>query len=254
MSRAQGWSSDPSPGASFVMHASDIQRNLRDIFHAPASWAWALAVIIIHLIVESCGGTAALGWWFQNFGLSREGFLAGKIWQLMSHGLLHGGWVHAALNALMVLLVGSRIEQVAGASAMVKCTATGILAGGLCHLLLGTGLLVGLSGGCFALLLFLITLSPQSRMFPLPLSGRSLGGGILLSALLLALFNPAAGVPGFSTVGRWLADHGMSSWFEIGHACHFGGGIAGWIHGRWMLRPRVTLARLRSDRARRESR
>jgi membrane associated rhomboid family serine protease len=236
------------------MHASDIQRNLRDIFHAPASWAWALAAIIIHLILESFGGNEFLGWLYNNFGLSRDGFLAGKVWQLLSHGMLHGAWWHVALNALLVLLVGSRIENVAGAAAMVKCTAIGILAGGLCHLLLGTGMLVGLSGGCFALLLFLTTLSPQSRMFPLPLSARSLGGGVLLAALLLALINPDAGVSGFAAVGKWLADHGMGSWFDMGHACHFGGGIAGWMYGRWVLRPRVTLARLRSDRARRELR
>lgn len=211
-------------------------------------------MIAIQLTVESCGGNETLRWWFYNFGLSREGFLAGKIWQLASHGMLHGGWWHATLNALMVLLVGSRIEQVAGPAAMVRCTAFGIMAGGSCHLLLGTGLLVGLSGGCFALLLLLTTLSPQSRMFPLPISGGSLGVGVLLAALFLALINPAAAVPGFVRVGSMLVAHGMSSWFEMGHACHFGGGVAGWIYGRWMLRPRVTLARLRSDRARRESR
>ena len=236
------------------MHASDIQVNLRDIFHAPASWAWASAVIAIQMAVEMSGGTVALGWWFENFGLSREGFLSGKIWQLLSYGMLHGGWWHAGLNALLVLLVGSLIEHATGPATMVKCTVFGTLAGGLCHLLIGTGLLVGLSGGCFALLLLLVTLSPQSRMFPLPLSGRSLGLGLVLAALLLALINPDAGVPGFASVGCVLRDHGLGSWFEMGHACHFGGGVAGWIHGRWILRPRVTLARLRDDRARRETR
>ncbi len=236
------------------MHASDVWRNLRGILHAPASWAWALAAIAIQLIVEITGGTTTLGWWFENFGLSQKGFLAGKFWQLLSYGMLHGGWWHASLNALLVLLVGSRIEHVAGPAAMVKCTVFGILGGGLCHLLLGSGLLVGLSGGCFALVLLLTTLSPQSRMFPLPLSGRSLGGGLLLAALLLALINPDAEVPGFASVGRLLKDHGMGYWFKMGHACHFGGGIAGWLYGRWILRPRITLARLRNDRASRESR
>lgn len=239
--------------APFAMQASDIQRNLRDVLHAPASWAWVFVVIAIQLAVEISGGTEACGLWFENFGLSREGFLSGKIWQLGSHGMLHGGWPHALLNVLMVLLAGSRIEHVAGRTAMMKCMVSGILAGGLFHLLLGAGLLVGLSGGCFALLLLLTTLSPQSRMFPLPLSGRNLGIGILLAALLLALINPDAGVPGFSQAGRVLSDHGMGSWFEMGHACHFGGGIAGWLLGRWMLRPRITLARLRSERAKRES-
>lgn len=230
----------------------DLRRNFSVILHAPASWAWVLAAIAVQLIVEVSGGTGALGWWFETFGLSRNGFLAGKIWQIFSYGMLHGGWWHVVLNALLVLLIGARIEHVAGSAVMVKCMVAGILAGGLSHLLLGTGLLVGLSGGCFALLLMLTTLSPQSRMFPLPLSGRNLGVGILLAALLLALINPAAGVPGFAALGRMLTDHGMGSWFEIGHACHLGGGVAGWLHGRWILRPRVTLARLRSDRAKRE--
>lgn len=232
----------------------DLRRNFSAILHAPASWAWVSVTIAIQLIVEISGGTATLGWWFENFGLSQEGFLAGKFWQLLSYGMLHGGWWHASLNALLMLLVGSRIEHVSGPAVMVKCTVFGILGGGLCHLLLGTGLLVGLSGGCFAILLLLTTLSPQSRMFPLPLSGRSLGGGLVLAALLLALINPDAEVPGFASVGRLLKDHGTGYWFKMGHACHFGGGVAGWLYGRWILRPRITLARLRNDRAKRESR
>ncbi len=234
------------------MHASDIQRNLRDIFHAPASWAWVLATISIQLLVESFGGITILSWWFENFGLSRKGWLSGQIWQLLSYGVLHGGWWHAALNALLVLIVGSRIEHMAGRVTMVKCMVFGILTGGLFHLLLGEGLLVGLSGGGYALLLLLTTLSPQSRMFPFSLSGRSLGGGLLLAALLLALINPDSRVPGFASFGRVLRDHGMGSWFEMGHACHFGGGIAGWLYGRWILRQRVTLSCLHRDRARRE--
>jgi membrane associated rhomboid family serine protease len=90
-------------------------------------------------------------------------------------------------------------------------------------------------------------------MLPLLVSGRSLGFGILLAALLLALVNPQLGVPGFSEIGREVERNGLGSWFRMGHACHFGGGIAGWIYGRWILRPRVTLASLRRDRARREA-
>jgi hypothetical protein len=39
----------------------------------------------------------------------------------------------------------------------------------------------------------------------------------------------------------------------MGHACHFGGGMAGWLFGRWLLRPRISLERLRRDRERREA-
>jgi membrane associated rhomboid family serine protease len=141
-----------------------------------------------------------------------------------------------------------------GAKTMLGVTLAGVLCGGLFHLLLGTGLLVGMSGGCMALLLLLTTLSPQSRMMPLPLSGRSLGMGILLAALALALMNPELKLPAFSDAGLWLERNGQPSLFQMGHACHFGGALAGWIFGRWILRPRVTLASLHRDRARREAR
>jgi membrane associated rhomboid family serine protease len=97
------------------------------------------------------------------------------------------------------------------------------------------------------------TLSPQSRMLPLPVSGRSLGIGVILAELILALADPALGVPGFRQVGDWLVRNGMGHWFQMGHACHFGGGVAGWLFGRWLLRPRITLERLRRDRERRET-
>lgn len=240
------------------MHASggpfsSTGRNLRRILHSPASWSWVAAVMGIHLWVAVRGGPQALGWWFETFGLSRDGFLSGKIWQVFSYGLLHGAWWHAGLNGLFVLALGPRIEHMAGRAVMMRVTAAGVLAGGLCHLVFGMGLIVGLSGGCMALLLLLTTLSPQSRMFPLRVSGKSLGLGVLLAELILALINPALGLPGFSAAGRALTEQGMGSWFQVGHACHFGGGLAGWLYGRWILRPRVTLERLRRGRARREA-
>jgi membrane associated rhomboid family serine protease len=191
-------------------------------------------------------------------GLSREGVFSGRIWQVFSYGFLHGGWWHAGVNALFMLLIGSRIEYAAGRAAMTKAVIFGVIGGGIGHLVLAPGgggaLLVGLSGGCLGLLLLLTTLSPQSRMMPLPVSGKSLGLGILAAELILALIDPAAGLPGFSKLGEILAGHGLGGWFQIGHACHFGGGVAGWVLGRWLLRPRITLERLRRDRERQEAR
>jgi membrane associated rhomboid family serine protease len=231
---------------------SDAGRNFHQILHSPVSWAWALGVMAIQAWVSSQGGPEYLGGWFENLGLSRDGFLSGKIWQILTYGLMHGAWWHAGVNALFVWLIGPRIEHVAGRAAMMRVMVAGVLGGGAAHLLLGSGLLVGLSGACMALLLMLVTLSPQSRMFPLPVSGRNLGMGILIAALVLALANPSLGVPGLSAVGRMLVNHGMGGWFQMGHACHFGGGLAGWSYGRWILRPRVSLESLRRDRARRE--
>lgn len=227
-------------------------RNLAQLRRSPVSWALFGLVIAVHGLVTMAGEDFANSL-YGNLGLSREGFLKGEVWQIFSYGLLHGGWWHAGLNGLFVLLIGSRIEHVAGAGMLVKSVVAGVLGGGVFHLLIGSGLLVGLSGGCLALLLLLVTLSPQSKMFPLPVSGRNLGIGILLAELILALIDPALGLPGMSELGRKLAQQGQGAWFQMGHACHVGGGLAGWLCGRWILRPRVTLESLRRDRARREA-
>lgn len=241
-----------------MMHSSgglfsNAGRNLRQLGRSPESWLWCVIVLVIYAVIHPTMTGDAGVWWFSNLGLSREGFLEGKVWQVFTYGLLHGAWWHVGLNALFVLLVGSRIEHMAGRSVMMRVMVAGIAAGGAAHLLLGSGLLVGLSGGCLALLLMLTTLSPQSRMFPLPLTGRSLGLGILCAELFLALIHPDLKLPGFSGIGSFLVDHGMGGWFKMGHACHAGGGLAGWIYGRWLLRPRVTLESLRRERARREA-
>lgn len=227
--------------------------NIAQIFRSPVSWASVVVVLGIQLIVDLGGGPDALTPIFMNLGLSREGFLSGKIWQIVSYGFLHGGWWHAGLNALLILLIGSRIEYIAGRAVLLLALFAGILGGGTCHLLLGSGLLVGISGGFIALLLLLTTLSRESRMFPLPISGKSLGFGILLAALLLTLVNPSLKLPGMGGIGKYLIEQGFDPLFHIGHACHLGGGLAGWLCGRWILRPRVTLERLRRERSRREA-
>ncbi len=224
---------------------SNAARNLRQIGSSPGSWAIALTILGIQMSVNAVGGAdrQPARAWFETLALSRAEVFEGKIWQILSYGFLHGGWLHAILNALFVLLIGSRIEHMAGRSVVIATTLAGVLGGAAGHLLLADGgpgspLLVGLSGGCMALLLLLTTLSPQSQMMPIPVSGKSLGIGILAASLIFSLIDPVIRFTGLS---------------DIGHACHFGGGLAGWLCGRWLLRPRITQDRLRRDRERREA-
>lgn len=237
---------------------SNVVRNFAQLGNSPVSWACVALILGIEFLVFLVGGPdqQPAGSWYQALGLSREGIFSGKIWQFFSYGLLHGNGWHAGVNALFVLLIGSRIEHIAGHTVLLRAVIFGVLGGAIGHLVLAPGavgapLLVGFSGGCMGLLLLLTTLSPQSRMMPLPVSGKSLGLGILIAELILALADPAFGVPGFSIFGQWLVNHGAGNWFQMGHACHFGGGMAGWLYGRWYLRPRVSLDRLRRDRMRR---
>jgi membrane associated rhomboid family serine protease len=238
------------PGLKFA----DFSANLKNIPEARVSCGVAFCILAIHAALELSGGVEVHRNWFAALGLSRDGLLDGGVWRLVTHAFLHGTWGHVMVNALLVLGIGSRIERMVGPAVAAGAMLAGVLLGGLFHVVLDAGLLVGFSGAGVALLLLLVTLSPGSRMMPLPLSGKSLGLGIMLAALMLALVNPPLGVPGFSAVGRWLAGHGLGEWFQIGHACHFGGGVAGWLVGRWVLRPRVSLAKLQRDRAAREAR
>ena len=98
--------------------------------------------------------------------------------------------------------------------------------------------LVGASGGIFALILWLTTMSPQSRMLLLPLSARNLGLGLLIASGALAVATP------------WLPAGSL----PVSHSCHFGGALAGWLFARRAMRSPVTLADLQKARARRESR
>ena len=226
-----------------------------------ARWPWLIAALIlgIHGVVAWAGGPQALAPWYLALGLRREAVLSGQVWQVLSYAWLHGSWPHALINALCVLVLGGRVEQILGAGGFLKTLAAGVIGGAVGHLVLANGSseafpLVGISGACVALLLVITTLSPQSRMFPLPVSGRSLGLGILSAELLFALADPQLDLPGFAALGQGLVAHGLGNWFAVGHACHFGGGVAGYLYAKWVLRPSPTLSRLRHERNRREAR
>lgn len=241
------------------VYFSELGIRLRSIAAARASWCMAGGLVLIQAAVSLAGGHEGLPWLFEWLGLGREGFLSGKVWQIVSYGFLHGGMLHAGLNALCILLIGGRVEHVLGAKAAVKTMLLGVVVGGGAHLAISPGgvegpILVGASGGCVALLLLLTTLSPDSKMWPVPVSARNLGIAVMAMELALALVDPQPGIPGLSRIGEVLASQGLGGWFAVSHACHFGGGFAGILWGMWLLRPRVTTARLQRDRARREAR
>jgi membrane associated rhomboid family serine protease len=238
---------------------------------AGREWAWRLGILLkarvtlalvlvvawLFVAVEALGGVDRLAWWYLEFGLRRDDVLAGKIWQVATHALLHGTWLHLGLNAALLWWCGARVEHMLGGRALLKVLGWSVLGGAAAHLLLapaGHAPLVGLSGGVMGLLLLITTLSPQSRMLLMPVSARNLGLGVLIAAGLLALCHPELGIPVFAKLGAWCVALGGGPVFDVGHACHFGGALTGWLLARTILRPRVSLAELRAQRRRRERR
>ncbi len=241
------------------VYFSELKLRLRSVASARSSWCFVLLIAAIQAAVSLMGGPDRVSWIYETLGLNREGVLSGKVWQLLTYGLLHGGVVHLMINAFGIVMIGARIEHVLGPQAVWKMLGWGMLGGAAGHLLVAPGgagapLLVGASGAFMGLLILLTTLSPESRMWPLPVSAHNLAIGLMGAELLLALIDPALGLPGFSLIGEALVKQGLAGWFALGHACHFGGGMAGFVYGTWLLRPGVNAARLRRERERREAR
>lgn len=232
------------------MNLGDARHQLASIARVKAVFA-VVAVLLLAQI--ALGFPESPDTIYATFGLGRDALLGGRVWQILSYAFVHGGWLHLGFNLAGVVLLGSRVEWILGVRGFLRVGLFGILLGGGFHLIASPGgVLVGFSGAVVAMLLLITTLSPESRMWPLPVSGRALGMGILVAEGFLALIDPSLGLPGFSVVGDWISSQGGASWFGIGHACHFGGGIAGWLYGRWLLRNRISMKNLRRAREREE--
>ncbi len=191
-------------------------------------------------------------------GLAKPNFLSGDIWQPFTYALIHADWPHLILNGAAILLLGSKLEHIAGKRTIRFVAIAAAFAGGLFFLLLSPShgsdsqRLVGSSAICFAFLSLLTTLSPDSRFLPFFVSGRSLGMGVILANLLLALLNPDLPTGPLARLGAHLSENMFPGLFRISHACHLGGSLAGIFAGRFLLRPRVTIKSLRRAREKRE--
>lgn len=205
-----------------------------------------LSLFLVHTALFTTVRSSGITWWQLNLGLSWEGVLQGKIWQLCTHALLHAGWLHLIVNLGMLWLVGDKVMMILGRKKAFEVVIAGVLLGGLLHLLIsmvlilkgyGESCLVGVSGACFALLLALIVISPHARLRFIPVSSKNLGLGVVIAEAAMLLLHPGLGLPFFSAIGDQLVLFGAGGLFRISHACHLGGAIAGWWVARRILAP-----------------
>jgi membrane associated rhomboid family serine protease len=213
-----------------------------DLRGARVSWAAVLILCGVQVMMSRAGQP---DWIYESFGLSRQGVMGGGLWQLLTHALLHGPWGiywwHLVLNAACLLVAGARVERIGGGAVFLKTFFAGVISGGIVQLLMtpdASQILIGASGGLFAVMFWLLTVHSSERMWPLPLKGSNLAIGLLLAEagiLITAWFLPESGLA------------------AIGSGCHLGGAIAGWCFGRKSLGPRLTKEELRRERERLEA-
>ncbi len=260
-----------SPDALSAMASSSgrFQRSYKQLRSSASTWQLIRILILIHAIptiwnLIAPEGPDKLQQAQHLLGLNYEQLIYGKFWQPITYALIHGNWIHLALNAAAILLFGSKLEHIISAKRtfwLLSLYST--LAGALFFLLLNPlripvpsepalQTLVGASSICFAFIVFLTTLSPQSRFLPLFISGKNLGLALLLASLILALLDPSLPFSPLAKSKQSLNDSPFFDLFHVSHACHFGGALAGWLYARYILRPRVTLKSLQLARAKAE--
>ncbi len=213
-----------------------------------------LTLLLIFLALQLLGRPhSSIHHIYELLGLSRAGLLNGHIWQLITYLFLHGNFSHWLTNALFIYYFGGRIHDIFGEREVWRTASWSALAGGLLHLVFqGDSPLVGASAIAIGLLIALTTVSPESKMFPLPIRARNLRNGILLSSILLLFMIPSLSVPFFGRLGELLVSVGGAPLFQIGHACHLGGALAAGLTMRTYLRKPITLAQLKKERAEKE--
>lgn len=196
-------------------------------------------------------------------GLRRDLFLSGDFWQSLSYAFIHANWAHLAINVACILMLGSKLEHFIPKRSLWILTFLSVMAGGALFLLLTSyapmelggpepQTLVGSSAICFAFLVFQTTVSPESKFLPFFLSGKSIGIAIILANLTLALLNPNLPTGPLAQFGIQLSENGFENLFRVSHACHLGGSLAGYLYGKWLLRPRVSLKSLKKAREKNE--
>ena len=211
-----------------------------DLLSARACLLLAGIMGLVHFLVWSGPDPTTL---LLRFGLHAEDWSPAILWKGATYAFLHGNGAHLALNLAGLLIIGSKVERIGGAGTVLKVFSAGALIGGAAHLVLAPpdqrGMpLVGASGGIMGLLLWLTTASPEAKTWPIKVSGRNLGRGMLAAEAGLLVMSWILGDAGF---------------YPVAHACHLGGAITGWGMARRLLRPTPTLEDLKKERARRES-
>jgi membrane associated rhomboid family serine protease len=182
-----------------------------------------VAVFILQSFVQLILGSRAQNHLIQWLALNAETIASGKLWTLITYGLLHdpNNPLHLLLNLLGLFLIGRGLEQVAGSKTLIQCFLLSVFSGGLLYLLfhLGGGTpVLGASGAVMGLIAYYCMRKPDDPMtlliwfiIPVTLKPKWILAGLATLSLLGALFQELPGQSGTA------------------HSAHLGGLIGGMI-------------------------
>jgi membrane associated rhomboid family serine protease len=189
----------------------------------PQDWIWS---VYQRFALWPLAGSGVGAWpnWAGSF----------ELWQLLTYGFLHGGFLHLFFNLFALWMFGSVLEQVWGSARFLFFFLVCVVGAGLVQLFVATQAVsagslyptVGASGGVFGVLLAFAMLFPNQKLRllipPVAIKAKYL-------VILYGAFTLYAGVTG--SIGG------------VAHFAHLGGMVFGFIlvqywHGvfRWRRR------------------
>ena len=182
----------------------------------PLAMLATLVIVVGVFIVQILGldGDASFGDWLVDlFALHPDVFSSGWVWQLLTYGLLHGGFAHLFGNGFMLYLYGDNVEDVMGPRLFLELLIVSTIAGGVLEIVMGASVpIVGLSGGIAGILGAYFYLFPKVKIR-------------FVFAFIVWRF------PAWVTVAFW----GFSQFIGVGvensgvaYWCHIGGFAAGY--------------------------
>lgn len=186
---------------------------------------------------------------YDTIGVTRGSILRGRVWTLLTYSFFHHPFQlsHLIVNALSLFYLSSRISHILGSSKSLQILCWGILSSAVFHVILDPFLrpdaipLIGISGGVLSLFAVLCTIAPDTVFWPLFVSGRNLFYAILITTIFFIVTAPTLHIPILSQIGVVIEKSALSPIFQVGHACHLGGLLMGWLIAKRMIRvPRMS--------------
>jgi membrane associated rhomboid family serine protease len=201
--------------------------NKEPLFNLPPYTTYMLATFIgIHIIVSFLLSASQTQWAILNIGFIPgrfTGFVNFEALALVTpftHMLLHGGWLHLAMNCVMLLAFGSGVERWIGGKKMIAFFVVCGLFGIAAHFALNhqsINPVIGASGGLSGL--FTLALVMINRMQNNSGGGRQKIWPFVLLWIGISVLFGSMGGPGGS---------------EVAWAAHVGGFLGGFVVLKWM--------------------
>ncbi len=150
----------------------------------------------ICFVLQMLFSARGFGEWFINLlVLVPEEVLRGRVWQLATYVLLHGGLLHILFNMFALWMFGTEVEKALGTQRFVALYIISGVAAGIFNCLFAPASVpvVGASGSVFGVLAAFAMLFPQRKIFLFPFPIPILAKNLVIIFVIINLLSSGSG-------------------------------------------------------------